>query len=320
MPAPEPTAPPGAPRVVAVVGPTAAGKSDLGVAMARELGGEVVNADSMQLYRGMDIGTAKLTPAERQGVPHRLLDVWDVTEAASVAEYQRLARAEIDRLLAAGRTPVLVGGSGLYVRGALDALEFPGTDPAVRARLEAELADLGPGALHDRLAAADPRAARSILPGNGRRIVRALEVIELTGRPFTAQLPDPDARRDVYDTLYVGVDVARPELDERIARRVDVMWEAGLVEEVRELAARGLREGRTASRALGYQQVLAALAGECTLEDARAQTVRATRRFARRQDTWFRRDPRVRWLSGAAAHREHLADQALALLERAVTA
>ncbi len=320
VPAPEPTAPPGAPRVVAVVGPTAAGKSDLGVAMARELGGEVVNADSMQLYRGMDIGTAKLTPAERQGVPHRLLDVWDVTEAASVAEYQRLARAEIDRLLAAGRTPVLVGGSGLYVRGALDALEFPGTDPAVRARLEAELADLGPGALHDRLAAADPRAARSILPGNGRRIVRALEVIELTGRPFTAQLPDPDARRDVYDTLYVGVDVARPELDERIARRVDVMWEAGLVEEVRELAARGLREGRTASRALGYQQVLAALAGECTLEDARAQTVRATRRFARRQDTWFRRDPRVRWLSGAAAHREHLADQALALLERAVTA
>ncbi|MBW1600849.1 tRNA (adenosine(37)-N6)-dimethylallyltransferase MiaA [Streptomyces sp. JJ66] len=308
------------PQVIAVVGPTAAGKSDLGVVLARELGGEVINADSMQLYRGMDIGTAKLSRAERQGVPHRLLDIWDVTEAASVAEYQRLARAEIDRLLAAGRVPVLVGGSGLYVRGALDALEFPGTDPAVRARLEAELADAGSGELHRRLAAADPDAARAILPGNGRRIVRALEVIELTGRPFTAHLPDPDARRDVYDTLYLGVDVARRELDERISRRVDLMWEAGLVEEVRALEAVGLREGRTASRALGYQQVLAAFAGECTLDEARAETVRATKRFARRQDSWFRRDARVHWLSGAAEHRDRLPGHALALLERAVTA
>ncbi|MBH5337344.1 tRNA (adenosine(37)-N6)-dimethylallyltransferase MiaA [Streptomyces pactum] len=306
-----------APRVIAVVGPTAAGKSDLGVALARRLGGEVINADSMQLYRGMDIGTAKLTPAEQQGIPHRLLDIWDVTRTASVAEYQRLARAEIDRLLAQGRTPVLVGGSGLYIRGAIDALEFPGTDPAVRARLEAELAEVGSGALHARLAAADPDAARAILPSNGRRVVRALEVIEITGRPFTANLPGHQA---VYDTLQIGVDVARPELDERIARRVDRMWEAGLVEEVRALEARGLREGRTASRALGYQQVLTALAGECTEEEARSETVRATKRFARRQDSWFRRDPRVHWLSGAIADRAELEARALALVERAVTA
>ncbi|MEU6107990.1 tRNA (adenosine(37)-N6)-dimethylallyltransferase MiaA [Streptomyces albidoflavus] len=308
---------PPAPRVIAVVGPTAAGKSDLGVFLAQHLGGEVVNADSMQLYRGMDIGTAKLTEAERDGVPHRLLDIWPVTETASVAEYQRLARAEIDRLLAEGRTPVLVGGSGLYVRGAVDHLDFPGTDPEVRARLEEELAAHGPGPLHTRLAAADPEAAAAILPSNGRRIVRALEVIEITGRPFTANLPRHDS---VYDTVQIGVDVARPELDARIADRVDRMWAAGLVDEVRALEAEGLREGRTASRALGYQQVLAALAGECTEEEARAETVRATKRFARRQDSWFRRDPRVHWLSGAAADRGELPGRALSLLERAVTA
>ncbi|MES4903046.1 MULTISPECIES: tRNA (adenosine(37)-N6)-dimethylallyltransferase MiaA [unclassified Streptomyces] len=305
------------PRVIAVVGPTAAGKSDLGVALARHLGGEVINADSMQLYRGMDIGTAKLTEEERQGVPHRLLDIWDVAETASVAEYQRLARAEIDRLLAEGRTPVLVGGSGLYIRGAIDALEFPGTDPAVRARLEAELAELGSGVLHARLAAADPEAARAILPSNGRRVVRALEVIEITGRPFTANLPGHEA---VYDTLQIGVDVERPELDERIALRVDRMWEAGLVDEVRRLEGVGLRAGRTASRALGYQQVLSALAGEYGEDQARAETVRATKRFARRQDSWFRRDPRVHWLSGAAARRGALLPDALALVDRAVTA
>ncbi|WP_171112943.1 MULTISPECIES: tRNA (adenosine(37)-N6)-dimethylallyltransferase MiaA [Streptomyces] len=305
------------PRVIAVVGPTAAGKSDLGVYLAQQLGGEVVNADSMQLYQGMDIGTAKLTPEERAGIPHHLLDIWDVTVTASVAEYQRLARERIDTLLAEGRWPILVGGSGLYVRGAVDNLEFPGTDPEVRARLEEELTLRGSGALHARLAAADPGAARAILPSNGRRIVRALEVIEITGMPFTANLPGHDS---VYDTVQIGVDVARPELDERIARRVDRMWEAGLVEEVRALQAQGLREGRTASRALGYQQVLAALAGECTMEQARAETVRATKRFARRQDSWFRRDPRVHWLSGAAADLTELPRQALALVERPVTA
>jgi tRNA dimethylallyltransferase len=277
----------------------------------------VVNADSMQLYRGMDIGTAKLTPAERAGVPHHLLDVWEVTETASVAEYQRLARAEIDRLLAAGRVPVLVGGSGLYVRAALDVMDFPGTDPGVRARLEAELAEHGPGGLHARLAALDPDAARAILPSNGRRIVRALEVVEITGRPFTANLPDPDAERSVYPATQIGVDVPRPELDARIAARVDRMWDAGLVEEVHALEARGLREGRTASRALGYQQVLAALAGEYGMAEARAETVRATKRFARRQDSWFRRDGRVHWLAGTGPE---LAERALTLLDQAVTA
>ncbi|MEV3871696.1 tRNA (adenosine(37)-N6)-dimethylallyltransferase MiaA [Streptomyces sp. NPDC049906] len=310
------TAPP-APRVIAVVGPTASGKSDLGVFLAQQLGGEVVNADSMQLYRGMDIGTAKLTPRERGGVPHHLLDVWDVTVTANVADYQRLARAEIDRLLAAGRWPILVGGSGLYVRGAIDHLEFPGTDPRVRARLEEELALRGPGALHARLAAADPEAGRAILPSNGRRIVRALEVIEITGKPFTANLPGPDS---VYDTVQIGVDVPRPELDERIATRVDRMWDAGLVDEVRALEARGLRDGLTASRALGYQQVLDALAGRCDEQEARDETVRATKRFARRQDSWFRRDPRVHWLSGARQDHGELPERALALLERPVTA
>jgi tRNA dimethylallyltransferase len=268
----------------------------------------------MQMYRGMDIGTAKLTPGERRGVPHRLLDIWDVTEAANVADYQRLARTEIDRLHAAGRVPILVGGSGLYVRAAIDQLEFPGTDAAVRARLEEELDLRGPGALHARLAAVDPQAAHAILPSNGRRIVRALEVIEITGRPFTANLP---GHASVYDTVQIGVDVPRPVLDERIAGRVDRMWEAGLVAEVRDLEERGLREGRTASRALGYQQVLAALAGECTAEEARAETVRATKRFARRQDSWFRRDPRVHWLGGRGTE---LTDHALTLLQEAVTA
>jgi tRNA dimethylallyltransferase len=314
--APSPTAR-SAPPVVAVVGPTAAGKSDLGVALARHLGGEVINADSMQLYRGMNIGTAKLTSAERQGVPHHLLDIWDVTVAASVAEYQRLARAQIDRLRAQGRVPVLVGGSGLYVRGAIDAMEFPGTDPEVRARIEEDLREHGSGALHRRLAESDPEAARAILASNGRRIVRALEVIEITGRPFTANLPGHES---VYDTVQLGVDVPRPELDVRIAARVDRMWDAGLVTEVRSLESAGLRSGRTASRALGYQQVLAALAGECTEREAREETVRATKRFARRQDSWFRRDPRVHWLGGAEARREPLIEKALALLEEAVTA
>ncbi|MQA94186.1 MAG: tRNA (adenosine(37)-N6)-dimethylallyltransferase MiaA [Streptosporangiales bacterium] len=278
---------------VAVVGATAAGKSHLGIELALALGGEVINTDSMQLYRGMDIGTAKLPPGERRGVPHHLLDIWDVTYPANVAEYQRLARAMVAELRAAGRVPVLVGGSGLYVRAALDDLEFPGTDPAVRARLEAELATAGAATLHARLAERDPAAAAAILAGNGRRIVRALEVIEITGRPFTATLPEY-----VYlePAVQIGLAVPRPQLDERIERRVDLMWAAGLVEEVRELERAGLRDGRTASRALGYAQVLRFLAGECTEREARDDTVLATRRFARRQEAWFRRDPRVHWL------------------------
>jgi tRNA dimethylallyltransferase len=281
--------------VVAVVGPTAAGKSALSLALARELGGEVVNADSMQLYRGMDIGTAKLPPADREGIPHHVLDLWDVTEPASVAEYQRAARAAIDDIHARGRVPLLVGGSGLYVRAVLERFEFPGTDAVLRASLEAELARVGPGALHARLAAADPGAAAGILPSNGRRIVRALEVVELTGS-FTATLPDPAPH---YPSVQLGVDVDTAVLDERIARRVEHMWALGLVDEVRRLEKRGLRDGRTASRALGYQQVLRHLAGECTEEQAAADTVQATRRFVRRQRSWFRRDARIQWLDGS---------------------
>ncbi|KXK61001.1 tRNA dimethylallyltransferase [Micromonospora rosaria] len=287
----------GAGTVVAVVGPTAAGKSALSIPLAHALGGEVVNADSMQLYRGMDVGTAKLTPAERDGVPHHLLDIWDVTEPASVAEYQRLARAAIDDILARGRVPLLVGGSGLYVRAVLERFEFPGTDPALRDRLERELAAVGPAPLYARLRAADPAAAAGILPGNGRRIVRALEVIELTGAPFTAALPEPTP---YYPSVQLGVDLDTAVLDERIAVRVDRMWADGLVAEVRELVGRGLRQGRTASRALGYQQVLRLLDGEWTEAQARDETVRATRRFVRRQRSWFRRDPRVHWLDSAA--------------------
>ncbi len=300
--------PAGRGTVVAVVGPTAAGKSALSIALAHALGGEVVNADSMQLYRGMDIGTAKLTPAERDGVPHHLLDIWPVTEPASVAEYQRLARAAVDDILTRGRVPLLVGGSGLYVRAVLERFEFPGTDPELRARLEAELAAAGPAPLHARLRAADPAAAEGILPGNGRRIVRALEVIELTGAPFTAALPEPIP---YYPSVQLGVDLDTAALDERIALRVDRMWADGLVAEVRGLLDRGLPEGRTASRALGYQQVLRFLAGELTEAEAHDETIRATRRFVRRQRSWFRRDPRIHWLDSADPG---LAEAALSLV------
>ena len=281
--------------VVAVVGPTAAGKSELAVSLALALAGEVINADSMQVYRGMDIGTAKLPTAERRGVPHHLLDLWPVTHTVTVAEFQRLARACIAELHRRGAVPILAGGSGLYVRGVLDDLDFPGTDPRLRARLEAELSEHGPAPLYERLRAADPGAADRIQPTNGRRIVRALEVVEFTGRPFTATLP---SYRYVYPAaIQIGLDTPRSELDERIAERVDRMWKLGLIDEVRRLQADGLRDGRTASRALGYVQVLKCLAGEWTEEQAKRETIKATRRFARRQDSWFRRDPRVRWLA-----------------------
>jgi tRNA dimethylallyltransferase len=284
-------------RLVAVVGPTATGKSDLGVALAATLDGEVVNADAMQLYRGMDVGTAKLTPPERAGVPHHLLDVLDVTETAAVAAYQREARAVVEGLLARGRTPVLVGGAGLYVHAVVDELDFPGTDADLRAELEAELAERGPVALHARLAEVDPAAAEAVLPTNGRRIVRALEVIALTGKPFPARLPTRGVPR--YDAVLLGVDRPTPDLDERVARRVARMFAAGLVDETRALLERGLREGRTASRALGYQQVLAALDGDGDLAAAAIETVRATRRFVRRQRSWFRRDRRIHWLDAS---------------------
>ena len=298
--------------VIAVVGPTAAGKSGLAVALAQALGGEVINADSMQVYRGMDIGTAKLTLTERHGVPHHLLDLWDVRQTANVADYQRLARAAIAGIGARGRVPILAGGSGLYVRAALEDLSFPGTDPKVRARLEGELAEAGAAALHTRLAEADPAAAEAILPSNGRRIVRALEVIELTGRPFTATLPEyATGPRAAVPARQLGLQLPRAVLDRRIEQRVDQMWAAGFAGEVRRLEEQGLRDGLTASRALGYQQLLGHLAGQATLEAARDETVRATRRFARRQESWFRRDPRITWLDATAPD---LTGQALSLI------
>jgi tRNA dimethylallyltransferase len=279
---------------VAVVGPTAAGKSELGIAVARALGGEVVNADSMQLYRGMDIGTAKLRPEERGGVVHHLLDVWPVTRTATAAAYQELCRGVVDDLLARGVTPVLVGGSGLYLRAALDELEFPGTDPALRARLVAELAEVGAPALHARLRVLDPEAAERMDPANGRRIVRALEVVELTGA-MPGAMTTYDAR---YDTRWIGLD--REDLAERVEARVHRMFDAGLVDEVRRLEGEGLRDGVTASQALGYKQVLELLDGVVDEPGACERTVVATRRFVRRQRAWFRRDPRITWLEPGA--------------------
>ncbi len=296
--------------VVAVIGPTAAGKSDLAVAVAQRLAGEIVNADSMQLYAGMDIGTAKLPVAERGGIEHHLLDIWPISKSAAVAEYQQLARDCIAAIHARGAVPVMVGGSGLYLRGALDRLDFPGESPPVRARWEGELAEHGPQALHRRLAESDPDAAAAILPTNGRRIVRALEVIEITGAPFSARMPGFES---IYDTVQLGLD--RSDLDDRVDRRVGHMWEAGLVEEVRGLLPGGLRQSPTAGKALGYAQLLAVLddAGDVVgdVTEAAEITRRATRRFVRRQRSWFRRDPRVHWLDAADPH---LLDDALALV------
>ena len=280
-------------RLVVVVGPTASGKSDLAIALAQRFdAAEVVNADSMQLYRGMDVGTAKVPPDERGGVTHHLLDVLDVTDPGSVAEFQRLARATIADCQSRGVTPIVVGGSALYVRAVVDPLEFPGTDAEVRARWTAELERRGSPALHAVLAERDPEAAEQILPSNGRRIVRALEVGELTGEPFVATMPGHES---VYPGLrMIGLDVPRDVLDDRLERRVELMWESGFVDEVKGL--NGLDDGPTASRALGYQQILAHLRGEMSEDEARAATVSGTRKFARRQDRLFRKDPRIHWL------------------------
>ena len=286
----------GAPTpLVAVVGPTGTGKSDLGIALSHELGGEVINADALQLYRGMDIGTAKLPPEERDGVPHHLLDVLDIHEEASVAAFQRDARRCAEQIRERGRVPVLVGGSGLYVRAALDAIEFPGTDPVIRARREEQLRREGRSVLLRELARVDPESAARVK--DDRRLVRALEVHDLTGRPFTSFMPQ---RRYVRPTVQIGLAMDRDELNDRLARRVDLMLERGWLDEVRALAARGLRESPTAGRALGYPQLLAVLDGTMTLAQAREDTVAATRRFTKRQRTWFRADPRVHWIECCA--------------------
>ncbi len=291
--------------IVAVVGATATGKSDLALDLAERLGGEVVNADAMQFYRGMDIGTAKLPVAERRGIAHHQLDVLDVTEDASVAAYQEAARADFAAITDREHRPVLVGGSGLYVRAALDRLEIPPTDPAVRARLEAEAEEVGGDLLHARLRAVDPHAAATILPGNVRRVVRALEVVELTGRPFSASMPK---RELLSPAVLLGLRVDRQVLDERIEQRVDRMWEQGLRGETETLLGRGLRQGVTASRAIGYSQAIAVIDGQLDEVEARLDTAQATRRYARRQESWFRPDPRIVWLDALA---DDLLDQAL---------
>ncbi|QGK69454.1 tRNA (adenosine(37)-N6)-dimethylallyltransferase MiaA [Allosaccharopolyspora coralli] len=287
------------PHLVAVVGPTATGKSDLAIDLAEQLGGEVVNADAMQLYRGMDIGTAKVPVDQRRDVPHHLIDVLEVTDTASVAVYQQQARAIVEDLLGNGVTPVLVGGSGLYVQAVVDDLRFPGTDPTVRERWELELQEHGAEALHRRLGELDPAAAVAILPSNGRRLVRALEVIEITGEPFSANLPTPGPAR--YGGVLIGLDRPADVLDERVDARVTRMFDSGLVEEVRRLEKCGLRHGRTASRALGYQQVLDEFDGSQDMADAAAATARATRRFVRKQRSWFRRDQRIHWFDAGSA-------------------
>lgn len=279
---------------MAIVGPTASGKTSLSLDLAAALSGEVVNTDAMQVYRGMDIGTAKLPAAERRGIPHHLLDTLDVREPATVAQFQAWARAAIADIRGRGASPVLVGGSALYVRAILDRFDFPGTDEDVRARYEAELASLGSAVLHERLRALDPVAASQIEPENGRRIVRALEVIELTGQPFSSRLPGQEYADPA--TVQIGVEIERDVLEERIRERVRTMFETGLLDEVERLLGEGLTEGRTASRAIGYPQAVAVLTGEMSLEEAQERTVIATRRFARRQMAWWRNDRRITWV------------------------
>ncbi|SMX90910.1 tRNA (adenosine(37)-N6)-dimethylallyltransferase MiaA [Brevibacterium aurantiacum] len=292
---------------ITIAGATATGKSDLALNLAEHLGGEIINTDSMQFYRGMDIGTAKLPIDERRGITHHLIDILDVREEANVQTFQRQAREAIADIRTRGKRPILVGGSGLYVRAATDRMEFPGTDPDVRARIESEV-EADRWGRHRHLQEIDPAAAAKITPNDSRRIVRALEVIELTGRPFSAQLPDYQA---IEPTIHLGLSVERKILHERIASRVEAMWEHGWVDEVRSLLERGLAEGRTASRAIGYAQIQQYLAGELDRDDAQEQTTIRTRQFARRQDTWFRRDPRIVWIDGTAGDHEANAASAL---------
>ncbi|OBG70240.1 tRNA (adenosine(37)-N6)-dimethylallyltransferase MiaA [Mycobacterium sp. E1715] len=302
-------------RPLAIIGPTGTGKSQLALDLAERLdAAEIVNADAMQLYRGMDIGTAKLPVGQRRGIPHHQLDVLDVKVTATVARYQRAAAADVEAIAARGAVPIIVGGSMLYIQSLLDDWSFPATDPAVRARWEQRLAEVGVGGLHTELARRDPAAAAAILPTDARRIVRALEVVELTGRPFAASAPRIGTPR--WNTAIIGLDCETTTLDERLARRTDAMFHQGLVEEVSALLGEGLRDGVTASRALGYAQVIEALdagGGTERLRDAREQTYVGTRRYVRRQRSWFRRDHRVHWLDSekAGADGARLVDEAL---------
>ena len=283
-------------KVIVICGATATGKSDIAIEVAQELGAEIINADSMQLYRGMDIGTAKLTVEERKGIPHHLLDVLDVSEDSTVAWYQEQARAAITEIHGRGKDVVIVGGTGLYIKAILDDLNFPDTDPEVRAKLEAELAEFGAAALFTRLEELDPAAALAIDRANSRRVIRALEVIEITGLPFTANLPREDSSR-YPDALQFGLVMDREHLRGRIDQRVDRMWDTGFVDEVDRLISQGIGNGSTAQRALGYAQIIAMRSGTMTEEEAKEDTKRASRQYARRQETWFSRDARIQWVA-----------------------
>ena len=283
-------------RVIVICGATATGKSDLAIQVAKELDAEIINADSMQLYRGMDIGTAKLSVEERAGVRHHLLDVLDVTQDSTVAWYQDLARSTISEIHARGKDAVIVGGTGLYIKAILDDLNFPDTDPDVRARLEAEVEEFGSAALFARLEELDPAAALAIDRANTRRVIRALEVIEITGQPFTANLPREDSSRYPH-ALQFGLVMDREHLRERIDLRVNRMWDAGFVDEVDQLISNGIRSGVTAQRALGYAQIIAMRDGLMTEDEAKEDTKRASRQYARRQETWFSRDARIQWVA-----------------------
>lgn len=290
---------------IVLVGPTAVGKTDLSLALAHEFNGEVINADSMQLYRGMDIGTAKISQDQRQGINHHLLDVLDITETANVADYQQMGRQIVKEISSKNKRAIIVGGSGLFIQGLLEDLQFPGSDPVIRDRLTKEAEEIGAKAMYQRLVESDPIAAKDILPNNTRRVIRALEVIELTGSaPVTTlgELPE------IVPSIRIGLTRDRSELDQRIEARVDQMWKAGFVDEVVALESLGLRDGLTASKALGYAQILAALAGEISIDEAKEKTVQATKRFARRQESWFGRDQKIQWLNANETTVSEIAD------------
>ncbi len=282
--------------LIVICGATASGKSGLSIALAKEISAEIINADSMQIYRGMDIGTAKLTISERKEIPHHLLDILDVSEDANVASYQQIARAKIDELQNSGKNVIIVGGTGLYIKAIIDELNFPDRDIQVRDRIDKEAVELGAVEMHKRLQLLDPTAAEKIPVNNIRRVIRALEVIELTGAPFTAQLPREDV--DHYQGVrQFGLVMDRSTLDQRISQRVDQMWELDFVEEVQKLMKLGITNGKTAQAALGYKQIINSISDGSSLELAKEETKRATRQYARRQETWFSRDPRIKWLA-----------------------
>jgi tRNA dimethylallyltransferase len=283
-------------KVIVICGATATGKSDIALDIAEQIGAEIINADSMQLYAGMDIGTAKLSVGQRRGIPHHLLDVLSVKQDSTVAWYQQLAREQISEIHSRNQHVVLVGGTGLYLKAVLDDLNFPDTNPEVRTRLESEAEEYGAASLFARLQELDPAAALAIDRANTRRIIRALEVIEITGKPFTANLPREDSSR-FPDALQFGLVMEREHLRERIDLRVEKMWEQGFVAEVDALIADGILEGSTAQRALGYSALLAMRAGDMTEEEAKEETKRSTRQYARRQETWFSRDARIQWIA-----------------------